>query len=185
MDITFHYPPDLFNLLVETIPRLCRSKKDTVLFFKGAGINAQITEPFLQKIIQDRDSIKKFEIVQSILTTLNEKGEATLRERREVLKRVNEFEDFSACYPNDQLIAEGLVARVRSLINKKDSFTRMTLEVEKERKLRLEEKNAESERKRQKLEELNVIHKDLISLFGETNSQKTRKVTRRSSKQSI
>ena len=31
-DITFHYPPELFNLLVDTIPLLSRSKKDVLLF---------------------------------------------------------------------------------------------------------------------------------------------------------
>lgn len=45
MDITFHYPPDLMSLLVQTIPRLCRSKKDTVLFFRGAGVDQYITSP--------------------------------------------------------------------------------------------------------------------------------------------
>jgi hypothetical protein len=34
----FHYPPDVLELLVETIPRLCRSKKAVVLFLQGAGI---------------------------------------------------------------------------------------------------------------------------------------------------
>lgn len=34
VDITFHYPPELFQLLVEAVPRLCRSKQDLVLFFK-------------------------------------------------------------------------------------------------------------------------------------------------------
>lgn len=32
-DITFHYPPELFNLLVDTVPVLNRSKKDVLLFF--------------------------------------------------------------------------------------------------------------------------------------------------------
>jgi len=29
----FHYPPEILSLLVDTIPLLCRSKKDVVLFF--------------------------------------------------------------------------------------------------------------------------------------------------------
>ena len=39
-DITFHYPPELFSLLVDTIPLLNRSKKDVLLFFRGAGVPA-------------------------------------------------------------------------------------------------------------------------------------------------
>lgn len=38
IEITFHYPPELFNLLVDTIPVLNRSKKDILLFFKGLGL---------------------------------------------------------------------------------------------------------------------------------------------------
>lgn len=32
MDERFQYPPDLFNLLVDTIPLLCKSKNDVLLF---------------------------------------------------------------------------------------------------------------------------------------------------------
>lgn len=35
----FHYPPEIFNLLVDTIPLLCRSKRDVIGFFQGAGVN--------------------------------------------------------------------------------------------------------------------------------------------------
>jgi hypothetical protein len=31
VDITFHYPPELFNLLVDTVSLINRSKKDVVL----------------------------------------------------------------------------------------------------------------------------------------------------------
>ena len=55
-------------------------------------------------------------MVRTTLTRLNERGEAALRERREILKRVTEFEDFSTCWPNDQLKAKGLVAEIRRVI---------------------------------------------------------------------
>ncbi len=35
-----HYPHDLLDLLVETTPRLVKSKKDVILFFEGAGADA-------------------------------------------------------------------------------------------------------------------------------------------------
>ena len=41
--LTLHYPPELLNFLVDTIPILCRSKKDLPLFFKGAGIDSILT----------------------------------------------------------------------------------------------------------------------------------------------
>lgn len=35
MDDRYHYPADVFNLLVDTIPLLCKSKKDVMLFLEG------------------------------------------------------------------------------------------------------------------------------------------------------
>ena len=142
MDIIYHYPPELFNLLVDTIPLLCRSKKDTVLFFKGAGVGSNLTSDVEHHVLYDKDNINKYEIVRTILSKINEKGETTLRERREILKRVTEFESFSNCWPNDQLKAKGLVSEIRRVINVKDSFTRMRQEREKEKeKSRIEQLN--------------------------------------------
>ena len=41
MDIVFHYPPELMSLLIDTIPRLCRSYEDTLLFFQGMASSFQ------------------------------------------------------------------------------------------------------------------------------------------------
>ncbi|HVO60793.1 MAG TPA: hypothetical protein VMT53_07645 [Terriglobales bacterium] len=47
MDIVFHYPPELTQLLIQTIPLLCPSKKDVLSFFKGAGVlHLQPHSPF-------------------------------------------------------------------------------------------------------------------------------------------
>src|SRR5688572_19381329 len=108
MDITYQYPPELFQLLIEVIPRLCPRKKDVVLFFRGAGVDASITED-VEMSLQDRSKApSKFEITRALLKGLNERGERSLRERRELLKRTVEFEDFSTCWPDDQLKAKGL-----------------------------------------------------------------------------
>ena len=40
MTITYQYPPELFSLLVDAIAVLCKSKKDVLLFFRGAGVSA-------------------------------------------------------------------------------------------------------------------------------------------------
>lgn len=165
MDITFHYPPELFNLLVDTIPLLCRSKEDILLFFRGAGVSDNFTRDLWTKVKSDRVSIRKYEIVRVVLERLNLKGEATLRERREVLKRVVEFESFSACWPDDQLKARGLVAEIQKVVNIKDSFTRMKQEKEKESQKHQEEykqKLASQEKRRQ---ELNQVKSDLYALF--------------------
>lgn len=167
MDITFHFPPDLLHLLGQTIPRLCRSKKNTILFFKGAGVDKHITNPLMRRVNLDKDSVSKYEIVEIILTKLNEKGEATLRERREVLRRVVEYEDFSSCYPNDALAAEGLVAKVRTLVNVKDSFTKMQQEEERHRLDRAREKRRDAEISQQKQADLENAKKQFYALFAE------------------
>lgn len=121
---------------------------------------------------QNKDSVKKYEIARTVLARLNEKGDATLRERREIVKRVVEFEDFSTCWPNDQLEAKGLVAEVRRVVNTKDSFTRINLEREAEKKKHIAKQQAELAKTLQKKAMLDAIKKDLYALFNESNSQK-------------
>jgi restriction system protein len=175
MDVTFHYPPELFELLVDTIPLLCRSKKAVLLFFQGAGASSDLLEDLWKKVETDRTNINKYEIVRTSLTRLNERGEAALRERREILKRVTEFEDFSTCWPNDQLKAKGLVAEIRRVVDVKDSFVRMRQELEKERKKRQAEHDARTKVMRQKQAELSGIKDDLFSLFGMPDSQRQKR----------
>ena len=78
VDPAFHYPPDLLNLLVDAIPRLCRSKRDVLLFFQGAGVASSITSDLAAQVERDRDSITKFQIARTVLTRLNAKGDGLL-----------------------------------------------------------------------------------------------------------
>lgn len=172
MDIIYHYPPELLNILIDTIPVLCRSKKDVIIFFKGAGVPAGVTNDLVRKINQDKGSISKYEIARTVLTRLNERGEPTLRERREVLKRVVEFENFSSCWPTDQLKAKGLVNEVRTIINVKDSFTRMQQERDAERRERIGKQQQELKAKQKSRDVLATIKTDLFRLFSEENPQK-------------
>ena len=172
MDIVFQYPPELMNLLIDAIPRICPSKKDVLLFFRGAGVNPTLTKDLAVQLKMDKTSINKYEIARTVLTRLNEKGEATLRERREILKRITEFEDFSTCWPKDQLEAKGLVAEIRRVINVKDSFTRMNQEREAEQKKRLAEQHAKMEEAQGRRMKLAAVRRDLYALFSEHNSQK-------------
>src|SRR5580704_18112677 len=87
-DITFHYPPELFNLLVDTIPVLNRSKKDVLLFFRGAGVSGDLVDDIAKRLKSAPSELNKYEMVRTILDGLNTRGEATLIERREVLRRV-------------------------------------------------------------------------------------------------
>jgi restriction system protein len=172
IDISYHYPPELMSLMIDAIPLLCRSKNDVILFFKGAGVPATVTNPLVRRINKDKESIKKHEIARAVLSKLNEKGEVTLRERREVLKRVVEFEDFSTCWPSDQLRAKGLVAEIRRVVNVKDSFTRMQHEREEERRLRQAEHKARVEEQHRRQNKLEAVKTEFYALFKEANPNK-------------
>jgi restriction endonuclease Mrr len=172
MDITFHYPPELLSLLIDTIPLLNKTKKDVFLFFQGAGVAESLLKPTFQQWTRDKDSIHKYEIVRQILTEINAKGESCLRERREVLKRVTEFETFSSCWPADQLKARGLVAEIQKVVNVKDSFTRMANEREAEQQIRTAQKHAELDKIRGQKLEIEKVKTDLFSLFSENDKHK-------------
>lgn len=171
MNIIHHYPPELLKLLVDTIPLLCRSKKDVLLFFQGAGVASELMADYKHKVAVDRDSVNKYEITREILVRLNDRGEATLRERREVLKRVVECEDYSTCWPADQLKAKGLVAEIRRVVDVKDSFGRMRQEAEAERKKHLEEEKKKVAAQNDRRAKLEQVKKDLYALFGAPDPQ--------------
>jgi hypothetical protein len=129
----YHYPPELHSLLVDTIPLLCRSKNDVVVFFRGSGAPEAILKPIADKLRIDAKLVNKYEIARTVIEALNARGDSTLAPRREVIKRVVEFEDFSSCWPQDQLKAKGAVSEVRRVVNVKDSFTRMKQERDAEK----------------------------------------------------
>ena len=174
-DTTYHYPPELLQLLVDTIPRLCRSKRDVLLFLPGAGVPSAMIGELQAQLIDDPDGVNKFHIVRTVLSRLNDAGDAALRARREILKRVVEFEDFSTCWPGDRLEAQGLVGQVRRVVNVKDSFTRIKQEREEEVRQRREVERNEIETRRRQRSLLAEIEQDLDRLFGMNNPQERRK----------
>jgi hypothetical protein len=106
------------------------------------------------------------------LTKLNEQGERSLRVRRELLKRVVEFDDFSVCWENDRAAARGLVAQIRDLINVKDSFTRMRNEKDAEKRLRTEQQQAAVAEQSARKARRDKVKNDLYGLFGEPDAHK-------------
>lgn len=172
IDLSFHYPAELMNLLVDTIPLLNRGKKDVFLFFRGAGVANSLMQAPHTQWRSNKDSIGKHEIVRQVLTKLNERGEACLRERREIVKRVVEFESYSACWPADELKARGLVAEIQKVVNVKDSFTRMNKEREAERKVRMDKVDDERNRIQKKQQAIAALRSELFALFGETDRHK-------------
>ena len=176
MDITFHYPPELLQLLIDAIPKLCKSKPDLLLFFQGAGASSAILQPFRELLVTDKVSFNKYPVTRELLTKLNEQGEGSLRVRRELLKRVTEFEDFSVCWENDRAAARGLVAQVRELVNVKDSFTRMRNEKDEERRRRIEEKEVAAKTRQEQKAKRDKVKAELFALFGVQDAHKRGKL---------
>ena len=171
MITTYHFHPEIMNLLVDTLPLLFRSKDNLLLFFRGAGVTPNLVADLTLRVQTDRTNITKYEIARTILSRINDHGDAMLSTRREVIKRVVEFEDFSTCWPDDQLKAKGLLSEVRRVVNVKDSFTRMTLERESERKAAQSDHAAKVARQQKAKGNLEAIKRDLFALFKMTNAQ--------------
>lgn len=162
----FHYPPEVFNLLVDTIPLLCRSKQDVVLFLQGAGVAQEDLTEVAIIVRNDRDAINKFEIVRNVLTKVNARGDSGLRPRREIIKRVTEFDNFDTCWDSDRLKAKGLVSELAKTVNVKDSFTRMKQERDAEREKVLAHQRAEQVAAAEKRSKVKDVSKRLFALFA-------------------
>lgn len=172
MDISFHYPPELLQVLIDTLPKLCKSKNDLLLFFRGAGVSNLDLAHYQELLKSNKTGFNKYYVARELLTKLNEQGERSLRARRELLKRVVEFDDFSVCWENDRAAARGLVAQIRDLINVKDSFTRMRNEKDAEKRQRIEQQQAAVTEQIARKARRQKIKNDLYRLFGEADAHK-------------
>lgn len=170
-DNSFHFSPDLFNLLVQTIPLLNRSKKDVLTFFRGTGFQGSIYDGLLGQVNTNKFSISKFDIARQCLEAINIDNDGALKVRREVIKRVTEFELFDNCWPTDILKARGAVALVRDIVNVKDSFTRMKQERDYERNKYVKEHDKKIDEIKQHNLKIDQIKNDLFALFKETIPQ--------------
>jgi len=176
LDTSYHYPPDVFELLVEVIPYICKSKLAVVDFFKGAGVPESFLADWRAKLRSNANEVKKALISRAILRELNEAGDAMLGPRRELIKRAAGFEDFSACWEGDRFKAEALVNRVQRLVNVKDSFTRMAIEKERAKHEQQQQHLAAMAAKQKEANDREAMKKDLYSLFGMTDPKKRGKL---------
>lgn len=166
MPDAYHYPPELLTLLIDTIPLLCRSKNDVVVFLRGAGTPNSALKPIEDQLQADSKSVNKYQITRTVLEWLNARGDSTLTPRREVIKRVVEFEDFSSCWPTDQLKAKGAVSEVRRIVNIKDSFTRMKQERDAEKAERQVAEQTERAAALARKKTISELREQLFGLFA-------------------
>lgn len=172
VDHVHHYPPELLNLLTDAISNLVKSKDDVVTFFKGAGVPAKFLIPWSAKIAADRKSVFKTAIAKDVLCKLNDLGDDGIAPRREIVRRVVQWDDFSTAYDDKRLVAQGLVASVQKLVNIKDSFTRMAEERERERQAKQAVHAAEAKKKQERREKREAVKKRLYGLFTDTDPKK-------------
>ena len=167
--IAHHYPPELFNLLVDTIPTLLKGKQAVLDFFVSCGVPPQEYAPEQARLRTDAGSINKYEIVRNVLQRINAGGDRLLAPRREILKKITQWDDFSRGYEDKRVQAEGYVAKVQKLVNVKDSFTRMADEREAlAAEGRKEREKVALEKKRLATERVNIRDR-LAALYGEAD----------------
>ena len=167
--VVHHFPPELFDLLVDAIPRLLKGKQNVLDFFKSCGVPGADYSLLQRQVLNEKTGgpkISKFEIARQVLRTLNDLGDARLRERREVVRRVAQWDDFTRSYENDRAAAEGFVARIQKLVNTKDSFTRMNETAERaQAEARREREQKATEAKRARDERLKLRDR-IAALYG-------------------
>lgn len=166
MDERFHFPPDVFNLLVDTIPLLCKGKDDVLLFLRGSGTPTEDLTAMTAKVRADRNSVSKYAIVRDVLEKLNRRGDSALAARRELIKRVVEFEEFSMCWESDVYKAKAKVGDLKRMVNVKDSFTRMNKEREAMKDELAARARAEHQVAVQRSQKIREVRDRLNALFG-------------------
>ncbi|MEI6521789.1 MAG: restriction endonuclease, partial [bacterium] len=164
--IIYHYPPELMSLLIDTIPLLQKSKIDVVTFFRGAGVSELLLTDIRQQLTRDSSTINKYEITRRVLKNINEGADKTIKARREILKRVVEFENFDSCWPDDRLKAKGLVASIRELINVKDTFTKINNELDRTRVERIRLQKEKDDKLNNYRQESECLKNDFFALFS-------------------
>ena len=169
---SYQYPPELLIVLGNAIPKLFRSKKDLLSFFRGAGVKITTLKPYEEMLLRDRNSFKMYDVTRELLAELNEQGDKALFARREIIKRVVDFEDFDLCYDNQRDAARGLVSQLREMVSRKDSFTRMRIEKEEEKRKYFRQKEAVLAVEQKKKERIKKVNSDLNSLISDKDPHK-------------
>jgi restriction system protein len=174
---SYHYPTELLALLQECVPLLCRGKMDVFQFFRAAGVSRDLYSDWESRWRQNPDSVGKYPVVRDVLNKLNErKTDEALRQRREIIKRVTAWENFSTLWEKDRMPAKGLVAEIRQTVHTTDAFTKMERAKDKAAEEQRKAKQAELDAQRTKRQQREAIRKDIGALFTEPNHQKRGKV---------
>ncbi|WP_406490750.1 restriction endonuclease [Streptomyces sp. NBC_01604] len=170
-DEAYHWPPELLELLIDTVPRLSKSKEGVLTFLRSAGISEDLLRGHRKLLQADRNAVSKFKMVRDVLGRLNEQGDAALPVRRQLLRHVTEFQEFTTLWKQDRSMAKGNIADIRSIVNTRDAFTRMQQERDAERDERLAAQRAKQEEANRRRQRIQGLKDQLAQLFSHTNPQ--------------
>ncbi|MFD7677478.1 restriction endonuclease [Streptomyces sp. NPDC060187] len=143
--------------MIETVPRLSKSKEGVITFLRSAGISETLLRPYRDQLAVDRTAVSKFKLVRSVLAQVNEEGDTALGVRRKLLQQVTDFQEYTTLWEEDRVKAKGLISDIRAVVEVKDAFTRMNNERDAERQERLarvKEQQKDTAQRRQRLEKL-------------------------------
>lgn len=172
MALSYHFPPDLFNLLVDAIPRINRTKKDLLAFFKNVGTPISLLNKYYSLINYDPKQISKKDITREVLEYLNSKDtDEYLGLRRQLLQRVVDFTAFNTCYDNDVDSAKARIYEIKQLVNLKDSVTKHEQFIKNERNEKLKAKQQQLNRIITSKNKFDTIANDFNKLFTIVNPQ--------------
>jgi len=167
----FHH--DVYQAVVEAVPLICPAKRDVIVFFKGAGLRHPRLNELAREVHTNRESVKKHDMAHQLLQIANEDPtDRGLKVRREILKRIVDFNNFDHCWPKEQLAAKGAVAKVRELVNEKDAFTRMQQAHDKEVAARVAMAEQVATARRLKLEKREAAKRELFAVFSIADAHK-------------
>lgn len=169
---SYHYPPELIELLVGATSKLLKGKQGLLDFFAGCGVPRTLLSDLQKRVTFNKESIYKTDISRAIIMLINEKGDKYLGQRRKLLQRVTEWDNYSTCFPKDMREAKGFVAEICDVVKKKDTFTRIVQERDKERDFRRAKEAKERKRITEKRNKIAGLKEKLFSLFKMKNAHK-------------
>lgn len=171
MEKYFHFPPDILALLIDTIPRICKTKRDVIIFFEGAGVPAKELVRYKSLLTSNKDLFKKYNVTRELLEMLNLAGDNMLGVRRKILQNVIEFDAFDTCYFNDKDRAKANILDLKKAISMKDSATKYENYLKNERRKRMQEQQQKADKLAGTKNRLAKIKEDFNFLFSMQNPQ--------------
>src|SRR5512135_894017 len=166
LDRSYHYPPDVLELLVDTIPRLIKSKAGLLEFFEQAGVPEGLLAEWRTKLRENRASVSKYHLARGLLRGLNALGDEARPVRHQLLRTLARQADFSAGWEDDRGRAEQLVARIRQLAGETDAGTwSAACQEALTRQATIETYHAKLKHAEHRREALDALKRDLYQAF--------------------